>query len=123
MSWSLTSLFSTNTAISETSCEPELDRRSVRLSSMLTRVGGHWELRAAALLKAVWWGMRLASLLTHLLRKFTADKTQGGFASLCGVQMDVSLVSLERLDLLRREKHIKQSRSYYFNVSQNGIHD
>jgi len=27
------------------------------------RVGGHWELRAAALLKAVWWGMRLASLL------------------------------------------------------------
>jgi len=24
------------------------------------------ELRAAALLKAVWWGMRLASLLTHL---------------------------------------------------------
>jgi len=26
----------------------------------------HWELQAAALLKAVWWGMRLASLLTHL---------------------------------------------------------
>ena len=122
MSWSLTSLFSTNTAISETSYELELDRRSVRLSSMLTRVGGHWELRTA-LLKAVWWGMRLASLLTHLLRKFIADKTQGGFAALCGVQMDVSSVSLERLYLLRREKHIKQSRSYYFNVSQNGIHD
>jgi len=29
-------------------------------------VSGHWELRAVALLKAVWWGMRLASLLTHL---------------------------------------------------------
>jgi len=28
---------------------------------MLTRVGGHWELRAASLLKAVWWGMRLAT--------------------------------------------------------------
>ena len=33
---------------------------------MVTTVGGHWELRAAALLKAVRWGMRLASLLTHL---------------------------------------------------------
>jgi len=33
---------------------------------MVTTVGRHWELRAAALLKAVWWGMRLASLLTHL---------------------------------------------------------
>jgi len=29
-------------------------------------VGGHWVLGAAALLKAVWWGMRLASLLMHL---------------------------------------------------------
>ena len=36
------------------------------LSSMVTAVGGHWELRAAASTKAVWWGMRLASLLTHL---------------------------------------------------------
>jgi len=33
---------------------------------MLTTVGGHWELRAAALLKAVQWGVCLASLLTHL---------------------------------------------------------
>jgi len=33
---------------------------------MLTTVDGHWELQAAVLLKAVWWGMRLASLLTHL---------------------------------------------------------
>jgi len=33
---------------------------------MATTVGGHWELRAAALLNAVWWGMRLASLLVHL---------------------------------------------------------
>jgi len=33
---------------------------------MVTTVGGHWELQTAALLKAVWWGMRLASLLTHL---------------------------------------------------------
>jgi len=48
-------------------CELEFDRQIVRLSSMLTRVGGQWELRAAALLKAVWWGMHLASLLTHLL--------------------------------------------------------
>ena len=29
-------------------------------------VAGHWKLGAAALLKAAWWGMRLASLLTHL---------------------------------------------------------
>ena len=33
---------------------------------MVTTVGGHLELRAAALLKAVWWRMHLASLLTHL---------------------------------------------------------
>jgi len=33
---------------------PGVDRRFVRLSSMVTTVGGHWELRAAALLKAVW---------------------------------------------------------------------
>ena len=46
--------------------KPELNRRFVRLSSMVTTVGGHWELRAAALLKTVWWGLRLASLLTHL---------------------------------------------------------
>jgi len=46
--------------------KPELDRRFVRLSSKVTTVGRHWELRAAALLKAVRWGMRLASLLTHL---------------------------------------------------------
>jgi len=31
-----------------------------------TRLGGQSEFGAAALLKAVWWGMRLASLLTHL---------------------------------------------------------
>jgi len=30
--------------------EPELDRQFVRLSSMVTTVGGHWELQAAALL-------------------------------------------------------------------------
>jgi len=29
-------------------------------------VGVHWESGAAALLKAVWWDIRLASLLTHL---------------------------------------------------------
>jgi len=46
--------------------DPELDRRMMRLSSMVTTVGGHWELWVAALLKAVWWGVRLASLLTHL---------------------------------------------------------
>jgi len=32
----------------------------VPLSSMLTMVDGHWELQAAALLKAVWWDFRLA---------------------------------------------------------------
>jgi len=47
--------------------KPELNRRFVRLSSMVTTVGRHWELQAAALLKAVWWGMRLADRLTHLL--------------------------------------------------------
>ena len=31
------------------------------------RVGGHWQLEAAASRKAVWWDLRLASLLTHLL--------------------------------------------------------
>ena len=31
------------------------------------RVGGHKESGAAALLKAVWWDLRLASLLTHLI--------------------------------------------------------
>jgi len=31
---------------------------------------GHSELVAAALLKAVWWDLRLASLLTHLLMSF-----------------------------------------------------
>ena len=46
--------------------KPELNRRFVRLSSMVSTVGGRWELRAAALLEAAWWGMRLASLLTHL---------------------------------------------------------
>jgi len=30
------------------------------------RVSGHWELGAAASRKAVWWDLRLASLLTHL---------------------------------------------------------
>jgi len=32
----------------------------------LARLGGQSELEAAALLKAVWWDLRLASLLTHL---------------------------------------------------------
>jgi len=30
------------------------------------RVGGHWEFGAAASRKAVWWDLRVASLLTHL---------------------------------------------------------
>jgi len=45
----------------------ELNRQ---LSSMVTTVGRHWELQAMALLKAVWWGMRLASLMTHLFLVF-----------------------------------------------------
>ena len=50
--------------------KPELNRRFVRLSSMVTTVGGHWELRAAASTKAVWWDLRLASLLTDLFFPF-----------------------------------------------------
>jgi len=38
----------------------------VHYSELGTRLGGHSELGAPALLKAVWWGMRLASVLTHL---------------------------------------------------------
>jgi len=38
---------------------------------------GHSELYEAALLKAVWWGMRLASLLTHLLFIYLTPKAQG----------------------------------------------
>jgi len=33
---------------------------------LLAKLDGHSELRAAALLRAVWWDLRLASLLTHL---------------------------------------------------------
>jgi len=39
------------------------------LSSMLTAVGGHWELQAAALLKAVWWDVRLADGLVSTFIK------------------------------------------------------
>jgi len=44
--------------------KPQLNRRFVRLSSMVTTVGRHWELQVVALLKAVWWGMHLVSLLS-----------------------------------------------------------
>jgi len=37
---------------------------------MVTTVGGRWELRAVALLKAGWWDMHLASLLAHLFGPF-----------------------------------------------------
>jgi len=40
--------------------EPTLRRQTIGRSVR------HWELQAAALLKSVWWGMHLASLLTHL---------------------------------------------------------
>jgi len=43
----------------------------------LARVGGHWELGAAASRKAVWWDLCLASLLTHLfscLSRFGMEK-------------------------------------------------
>jgi len=43
---------------------------SLRWKGCLRAWHGHWELGAAALLKAVWWGMRLASLLTHLYLYF-----------------------------------------------------
>jgi len=34
---------------------------------MLTTVDGHWELQAAALLKAVWWDFRLADGLVSYI--------------------------------------------------------
>jgi len=34
---------------------------------MLTTVDGHWELQAAALLKAIWWDFRLADGLVAIL--------------------------------------------------------
>jgi len=40
-------------------------RGSLGDSELRTRLGGHSEL-APALLKAVWWDLRLASLLAHL---------------------------------------------------------
>jgi len=39
-------------------------------SSIQITVGGHSELGAPALLKAIWWGMCLASLLMHLFCLF-----------------------------------------------------
>jgi len=39
---------------------------SLRDSELGTTLGEHSELGAAALLKAVWWDLRLASLLTRL---------------------------------------------------------
>jgi len=36
------------------------------LSSVLTTVGEHWELQAAAMLKAVWWDFRLADGLVFI---------------------------------------------------------
>ena len=41
-------------------------RSSKQISKPAATVGGHRELGAAALLKAVWWGMRLARMMTHL---------------------------------------------------------
>jgi len=39
---------------------------SAQILKPAATVGGHSELVAEASTKAVWWGMRLASLLTHL---------------------------------------------------------
>jgi len=50
------------------------------LSSMLTTVDGHWELQAAALLKAVWWGFRLADGLVCAL--CCSHSIQSGMKSL-----------------------------------------
>ena len=44
------------------------------LSSVLTTVGGHWELQTAALLKAVWWDFRLADGLVYILSTFVVNK-------------------------------------------------
>ena len=41
-------------------------RSSAHISKPAATVGEHSELVAEASAKAVWWGMRLASLLTHL---------------------------------------------------------
>jgi len=43
-------------------------RSSKQISKPAARLGGHSELEAAALLKTVWWDLRLASLLTHLFQ-------------------------------------------------------
>jgi len=54
---------------------------------MLTTVGGHWELQAAALLKAVWWDFLLAdgrviiiviiiSIMTSSLSLFVEEKNR-----------------------------------------------
>jgi len=45
-------------------------RSSAQISKPAATVGGHSELAAEASTKAVWWSMRLASLLTHLLSLF-----------------------------------------------------
>ena len=42
-------------------------RGSVGIRNWVSWLGGQSELGAAALLKAVWWDLHLASLLTHLL--------------------------------------------------------
>jgi len=44
---------------------------SLRDSELCTTLAGHSELGAAALLKAIWWDLRLASLLMHLLSHHT----------------------------------------------------
>jgi len=51
------------TRIHETSWLPGTD---LLLSDLYGDRSGHSEFGAAALLKAVWWDLRLASLLTHL---------------------------------------------------------
>ena len=43
-------------------------RSSKQISKPVARLGGQSELEAAALLKTVWWDLRLASLLTHLFQ-------------------------------------------------------
>ena len=41
-------------------------RSSAQISKPAATVGGHSELAAEASTKAVWWDLRLASLMTHL---------------------------------------------------------
>jgi len=55
--------------------QPWLDRQIVLLSSMVMTVGGHLQLRVAALLKTTWWRMRVSCKHVHGRVYITANFT------------------------------------------------